>query len=401
MKEFEEPMKRILIVNNNMHIGGVQKALVNLLYEIHNDYEITLLLFYAGGELLSKIPEDVKVMAANAPFRCWGMTRHDASALRDKAARGFWAAAVRVLGREAVFSLPYPFQKGLEEEEFDAAISYLHSGPLHMFYGGCNEFVLRCVNAKKKITFLHCDFEKIHAASPYNARIYQQFDRIAACSLGCRDSFLRAMPHLADKTMVVKNCQSFQEVRRMAQREPVIMAPDKLNIVTVARFGKEKGVLRAIQAISDLGEKADRLHYYLIGNGAEYAAAEKKILELGLTGTVSLLGELENPYGYMQAADVLLIPSVSEAAPMVIGESACLGAPVLTTETSSAHEMVEQPGLGWVCQNTVEGIRNGIESLLSRPDVLKERREHIRTLVFDNACARKQFSELIEQDANS
>lgn len=201
--------------------------------------------------------------------------------------------------------------------------------------------------------------------------------------------------------MVVKNCQSFQEVRRMAQREPVIMAPDKLNIVTVARFGKEKGVLRAIQAISDLGEKADRLHYYLIGNGAEYAAAEKKILELGLTGTVSLLGELENPYGYMQAADVLLIPSVSEAAPMVIGEAACLGAPVLTTETSSAHEMVEQPGLGWVCQNTVEGIRNGIESLLSRPDVLKERREHIRTLVFDNACARKQFSELIEQDANS
>jgi len=49
LKEFEEPMKRILIVNNNMHIGGVQKALVNLLYEIHNDYEITLLLFYAGG----------------------------------------------------------------------------------------------------------------------------------------------------------------------------------------------------------------------------------------------------------------------------------------------------------------------------------------------------------------
>ena len=392
-------MKRILIVNNNMHIGGVQKALVNLLCEIHNDYEITLLLFYAGGELLSKIPEDVKVMAANAPFRYWGMTRHDASALKDKVARGLWAAAVRVLGRETVLSLPCPFQKGLEE--YDAAISYLHSGPIRVFYGGCNEFVLRCVNAKKKITFLHCDFEKIHAASPYNARIYQQFDRVAACSLGCRDSFLRAMPHLADKTTVVKNCQNFQEVRRMAQREPVVMASDKLNIVTVARFGKEKGILRAIQAISGLEEKADGLHYYLIGNGAEYAAAEKKILELGLTGTVSLLGELENPYGYMQAADVLLIPSVSEAAPMVIGEAACLGTPVLTTETSSAHEMVEQPGLGWVCQNTVEGIRTGIERLLSRPDALKERRKHIRTLVFDNACARKQFSELIDQDANS
>ena len=392
-------MKRILIVNNNMHIGGVQKALVNLLQEVHSDYEITLLLFYRGGELLSEIPEDVKVIIANTPFRYWGMTRQDASNLGERIVRIFWAAAVRVLGKGQVLPLIYPLQDSLKE--YDAAISYLHSGPDRIFYGGCNEFVLHCVNAKKKITFLHCDFEKIHAASLYNMRIYQQFDQIAACSLGCRDSFLRVMPHLADKTTVVKNCQNFQEVRRMAQREPVIMAPDKLNIATVARFGKEKGILRAIQAISDLGEKADRLHYYLIGNGAEYAAAEKKILELGLSGTVSLLGKLENPYGYMQAADVLLIPSVSEAAPMVIGEAACLGTPVLTTETSSAHEMVEQPGLGWVCQNTVEGIRNGIESLLSRPDVLKERREHIRTLAFDNACARKQFSELIEQDANS
>ena len=178
------------------------------------------------------------------------------------------------------------------------------------------------------------------------------------------------------------------------------METDKLNIVTVARFGKEKGVLRAIQAIADLGAEARKLHYYLIGNGAEYAAAVEKIRELKLTDVVSLLGELENPYGYMQAADVLLVPSVSEAAPMVIGEVACLGTPVLTTATSSAYEMVEQPGLGWVCKNTVEGIKNGVEVLLSRPDVLQEKRKHMRTLTFDNACARKQFSELIEQDAN-
>ena len=29
-------MKKILIVNNNMHIGGIQKSLVNLLGEIKN-----------------------------------------------------------------------------------------------------------------------------------------------------------------------------------------------------------------------------------------------------------------------------------------------------------------------------------------------------------------------------
>lgn len=41
-------MERILIVNNNMHIGGVQKSLLNLLTDIHGRYDVTLLLFYEG-----------------------------------------------------------------------------------------------------------------------------------------------------------------------------------------------------------------------------------------------------------------------------------------------------------------------------------------------------------------
>ena len=43
-------MERILIVNNNMHIGGVQKALVNLLWNIRDRYDVTLLLFSKEGE---------------------------------------------------------------------------------------------------------------------------------------------------------------------------------------------------------------------------------------------------------------------------------------------------------------------------------------------------------------
>ena len=70
-------MKKLLIVNN-MHIGGVQKSLLNLLWEIHKDYDITLLLFYKGGRLLEEIPDDIKIIEASGPFRYFGMTKHDA-----------------------------------------------------------------------------------------------------------------------------------------------------------------------------------------------------------------------------------------------------------------------------------------------------------------------------------
>ena len=42
-------MKKILIVNNNMKIGGVQKSLCNLLWSVADQYDITLYLFAPIG----------------------------------------------------------------------------------------------------------------------------------------------------------------------------------------------------------------------------------------------------------------------------------------------------------------------------------------------------------------
>lgn len=81
--------KRILIVNNNMYIGGVQKALENLLWEIHSDYDVTLLLFYKGGELLNKIPPDVDLIEAASPFRYLGMSKYDGRGVKEKLLRLF------------------------------------------------------------------------------------------------------------------------------------------------------------------------------------------------------------------------------------------------------------------------------------------------------------------------
>lgn len=376
-----------------MHIGGVQKALVNLLSELPPEYEITLLLFYNGGELLKKIPENVKVIAPSPHFRYWGMTKNDVTSLKSRAVRSFWAVITRIFGRGWALRLVYPFQKTVRG--YDVAISFLHSGNPHVFYGGCNEFVLHCVEAEKKITFLHCDYGKIGAVSQYNTDIYRQFDKIAACSDGCRKAFLKVMPQFAGKTVVVQNCHNYKEIYLMTKCEPVSLAKNRMNIVTVSRFGKEKGILRAIRAVAQLGERAEAIRYYIIGDGTDYPAASAMISELGLSNTVFLLGEKENPYGYMRAADVLLIPSVSEAAPMVIGEAVSLGTPVLTTETSSAYEMVAKTGFGWVCANSVDGIRNGIDDLLSDPNLIQRRRAFIRTQRFDNNHALRQFLEMI------
>lgn len=376
-----------------MHIGGVQKALVNLLKEIASEYEVTLLLFYKGGELLRDVPENVRVITACRVLRGWGATREDAGGPRLQLSRAFSAAITRAAGRKWICRILFPFQKKLRG--YDVAISYLHSGNDHVFYGGCNEFVLRCTEAEKKISFLHCDYEKMHADSRYNASIYQKFDVIAACSAGCKDAFSAVFPELKQKVQVVRNCHDYERLHHDAAQAPVALSKTSVNVVTLSRFGREKGVLRGIQAAADVQRAGKRLRYYIIGNGVEYPKAAAMVKRLGLETSVTLLGEMLNPYGYLKAADVLLIPSFSEAAPMVIGEAASLGTPVLSTRTSSAEEMIVCSGYGWVCDNTQVGITEGLERLLANPEILKSHRESLEKMVFTNSEAITEFRHLI------
>lgn len=358
-------MKKLLIVNSNLHIGGVQKALVSLLWNIRERYDVTLLLFYRGGELLQELPPEVKVVSAGGAWRYLGMTREDVHTLRDRAARAFFAAITRLFGRKYAVLLMSLGQRKLRG--YDVAISYLHNSAAKVFYGGCNDFVLKHTEAERKITFLHCDYIRCGADTLDNRKQYARFDTIAACSQGCADAFLKARPELRGKVMVVRNCHRFEKIREEADADPQSLMPGKINIVTVARLGKEKGVERALQAIAQLGSWRERIHYYVVGDGVQMNLLQQLIREEKLADVVTLCGQQQNPYGYIKAADLLLIPSYSEAAPLVIGEAAALGTPVLSTETSSAREMIEKSGYGWVCGNSVESMRDTLKWILKDP----------------------------------
>lgn len=386
-------MKKILIVNNNMHIGGVQRALVSLLWSIKDIYDVTLLLFSGCGDCLGELPPETKIITVRSAYKYLGMTKYDAKTLPDKLVRAFFAGVSRIFGRKYAVSLMNLSQKKLTG--YDVAISYLHNPNGKMFYGGCNDFVLAKTDADKKIAFVHCDYVASGSDTPENAAMYSRFDLIAACSKGCAESFISANPDIKEKVRVVTNCHRFDKIRADADASPVMLDDDKINIVTVARLGKEKSVDRAVKAIARLGELKSRLHYYIVGDGIGRGEIADLIAENCLEATVTLCGALQNPYGYIRAADLLLIPSKNEAAPLVIGEAVSLGTPVLSTETSSAHEMISDRGIGWVCENTEKGMANALSELLCSPALLNEKGNALTLASFDNADAVNAFRELI------
>ena len=237
-------------------------------------------------------------------------------------------------------------QKPLETQ-YDCAISYLQNGDRRRFYGGVNEFVLEKVHAARKIAFLHCDYLQCGADCEENNALYRAFDRIAACSDGCRRAFLQAMPDRA---------------------------------------------LRALACVRGQGIAA-MLH--LVGSGPKEQELRALAQSLGLDDAVIFHGSQSNPYRFMRNADLLLMTSFHEAAPMVIDEACCLGLPVLSTATTSTQEMILRRGCGWVCGQSQDSINSALEEILRGRSARERVRSQIQGMDIDNKQAMSQLEKLI------
>lgn len=387
-------MKKVIFVINNLITGGVQNSLRNLLAEIHECYDITLLCFDERTIFDAGLPSDVKIINVNSPFRYFGCSQRE---MQRKpimfVMRALWASLTRVFGRSYVIKMMLPFQKKIGV--YDYAISFLHEGAQKNFYGGCNEFVLNKVEAKKKITWLHCDFESCGANTPYSEPIYRQFDQIVACSEGVKRAFIRCMPQFSSKCVVIRNCNKYKEIRSLAG-SGVPYDSTIINIVTVARLDSEKGIERMIHAIKECADQGYKLHYHIVGSGTMEVLLKEMVKKLKISDYVTFYGNRKNPYIYMKNADLFVLSSYHEAAPMVFDEAACLGIPVLATETTSTDEMILLNHSGFVCENSEKGVVSSLLMLMEKPERLLEIKKSLLSRRFSNETNVEAFKHIIQ-----
>ncbi|PHD75786.1 hypothetical protein COF64_11425 [Bacillus sp. AFS043905] len=387
--------KQILIVNNNLNTGGVQRALVNLIDQIKDTYDITLFVFSNGGDYAKYIPQTVKVVEASPLLSLLGISQAQTKKFGFifYFIRATFALYTKISSNHLPISLLVSTQKKLSG--FDVVISFLQNAGEKSFYGGCNEFVLKKVDAKKKITFLHSDFLNYGGNTPRNRKVYKQFDKIAAVSDGCKQSFVKALPELADKTNCVYNCHNYSEYIYKANINPVEYSKNCLNVVSVARLSPEKGFIRGINVIKRLLKEKHNIRWHIIGDGSQRNEIEKEILNNDISDHVILYGNQENPFRYIKNADLFFLPSFHEAAPMVFDEAKCLGVPIITTNTTSAKEMVREGLEGIVCGNNEEEIYKSMKRVLEEPFVIERCKEFLRGRINTNETAVEQFNKLI------
>ncbi len=389
--------KKILFVLSNLKSGGVTTAFLNLINLIKDDKNLQIDVFMFDTDGASCLPPQVNVLPPKKLTRLLGISQ----ATADKENK--FLSIVRIILKgiaklvvdNYVYSFVFMFEKTLKD--YDVAISFSQSGRQHSLYGGMNEFVLTKVEADKKATVLHCDYENEELDTLYNCDLYQMFDRVCAASEGVEATFLSRVPECDGNTCVMHSCCDFYELERLSLVDTVDYDRRVLNILTVASLDKEKGHLRALNVLYRLKEDGFKFCWHVVGDGKVMSKLKKKIEEYNMTRNVILYGEQENPYKFFVNADIMLVPSYFEGASMVFLESEFFNLPIVATKTTSTDELVTDKNLGIVCENSENGLYKAFEYIFKNPHIIREIKNFKREIP-NNDLALSEFYELIQGD---
>ena len=350
--------QRILVVAQNMDVGGIQTSLVNLLKHMDRNYseEYEISLFSFGkGALLNRIPKSVSIITGDRflqlsaePFFSVLKRKHPV----DIMLRILLMLYVRVCGSERFYRKR--FRKYISRTEYDIAISYFNDVPHNYFNQGTNLFVSDYVQAKKKVAWIHSDPIKANFDADYCRRIYKDYDSIVCVSRAVERNFQKLIPEYAQKTKVIHNHIPADEIRAMAQTVSPYFE-EGYHIVTVGRVDNTSkrmdGIIRVCARLKR--DSITGFKWHIVGNGPDLPGNQQLASELGVTELICFEGEKTNPFPYIKHADLFALYSAYEGFPMVIGEAQVLDTFILTTNYAAAKEQV-LPEQGIIAENDEE-----------------------------------------------
>lgn len=99
--------------------------------------------------------------------------------------------------------------------------------------------------------------------------------------------------------------------------------------------------------------------------------------------TFILIGQKENPYPYIAAADYYIQPSRYEAYPLAIGEALALNKPIISTDVGGIREMLTHNATGLLVNFSKENLKEAMKSFIEQKDLVNYIKENQNNFDFD------------------
>ncbi len=220
---------------------------------------------------------------------------------------------------------------------------FIHYVPdvFHAHFGNIGAgyaFLRKALNRPFVVTFHGYDLRRgLRDNGRRYADLFRKADAIIAISeysrtqllrMGCPERSLHVIPLGIDP----------------ARFHPLEKQPDKKNVclITVARLAREKNLELALRAVAEARKALPQLtlHYRIIGDGPARRDLEDVAQSLGLSDVWAGTKEPAAIARELRAADLFLLSSIEEVAPVAILEAMASGLPVIATRVGAIPELI-------------------------------------------------------------
>ncbi len=254
-----------------------------------------------------------------------------------------------------------------------------------------------------KIQWIHIDYARwrqvVAVDLDVQKKIFEGFNYLVFVSQHNCDSFVSIFPGLKKKCRVIYNFLNIEQVRARAQENIDLeifekKCPEQLNVVISGRLEPQKAYDRLIDAVKILNDDKLKIEYYILGVGYEYPKLKERCRRHNIKN-IHFLGYRANPFPYIKAADVFAILSEYEGLALVVAESLAVGTPVISTESGGIRELLVEEQ-GWIINNDIYSIINGINMLYVNREDLERKRINLNEYNYNNLEIKKNIIELID-----
>lgn len=373
---------KILFRHRSMEMGGVEKVLLSLLNNLdQNKFEITVLLSIDQGELRNEIPSHVKKI-----FLAKG---------KESLSNNKYLQKIQLLLRRIKLEKLRKNPKLIDEKylkdsyEIEIGMTYNDFEP-----------VLNSTNKNsKKIGWFHSEIDhpKLQVLVPKILEHFPKFDHIVYCSEKIKDMMHRDYPNLNyPPESVIINAIPIEEIKNKAA-EKISGLPKSSLFVSVGRLHTRKGYHLLMEVHAQLLKDGFEHSVLIIGDGEEMPNLLDQQKRLVVEKSFILAGNKMNPYPYLKNADFFIMPSESEAWPLVIAEALILQKPIIATEVGDVGLMIKHKKTGFLINYKKEEMYFAMKEFLINTNLISDLKENLKTIEneFDNEKIFKEVEEII------
>ncbi|MFK9089945.1 glycosyltransferase [Bacillus salipaludis] len=363
--------KKILFMMINMNVGGMEKALLNMISAMpKNKYDITIYMLEEYGGFLKTIPKEVRIEyfsgyenmkdLLNQPPQFMALKLFKQHQMIKAGIILLLHVISKILMDRSIYFKYLLRNYPIINQKYDIAIAY--AGPNDFI----SYFVINKINAKQKFQWVHFDITKIGFNRRFSMKIYKKFDGIFVVSNEAKTKLLNMLPSIKGKTIVFQNIVSPSLILNQAKEGKGFNDHfGGIRILTVGRLSAEKGQDLAIKALAKLKNDGFNVRWYCVGDGNSRGEYESLIKKYNVQSHFILLGSDPNPYPYMDQCDIYVQPSRYEGYCITLMEARCLKKPIVTTDVNGVKEQIQDGESGLIVGIDVDEIYLGIRKLIS------------------------------------